>query len=305
MHKKILLIDPIKDLHIIKGFSSEIRIRILNELKNGERNISELTEILDTPQSTITTNIIILEKAGLINTESIKASKGKQKICRRTYDEYVISFNDDTIDSEDSIVIEMPVGLFTEYKVTAPCGLCSPKKIIGYLDASESFLEPERLNAGLIWFEKGFVTYKFPNNSLYKRKKVKRVEIVTELSSEYPGTNPNWLSDITLSINNLEIGTWTSPGDYGDRKGKFTPDWWKLKGSQYGLLKTWMVTEDGSFIDGKRISTVTVDQLNLNQHHSLAVKLEVKEDAENIGGLNIFGKGFGNYNNDIKLIMTF
>lgn len=128
MHKKILLIDPIKDLHIIKGFSSEIRIRILNELKNGERNISELTEILDTPQSTITTNIIILEKAGLINTESIKASKGKQKICRRTYDEYVISFNDDTIDSEDSIVIEMPVGLFTEYKVTAPCGLCSPKK---------------------------------------------------------------------------------------------------------------------------------------------------------------------------------
>ena len=40
----------------------------------------------------------------------------------------------------------------------------------------------------------------------------------------------------------MEIGTWTSPGDYGDKRGVYTPQWWKLKGSQYGKLKTWAQT---------------------------------------------------------------
>ena len=40
-----------------------------------------------------------------------------------------------------------------------------------------------------------------------------------ELSSEVPGTNANWPSDITLWVNEIEIGTWTSPGDFGDKRG--------------------------------------------------------------------------------------
>ncbi|GHV78648.1 hypothetical protein AGMMS49944_04390 [Spirochaetia bacterium] len=59
------------------------------------------------------------------------------------------------------------------------------------------------------------------------------------MSSETPGTNKNWLSDITMWINTIEIGSWTSPGDFGDRRGMLTPSWWKLEGSQYGLLKHW------------------------------------------------------------------
>ncbi len=52
-----------------------------------------------------------------------------------------------------------------------------------------------------------------------------------ELSSEVPGTSADWPSDITLAINGNDVGTWTSPGDFGDKRGVFTPDWWKLKGS--------------------------------------------------------------------------
>lgn len=305
MKGKIMLIDPHKDLSVIKGLASEIRIKILDELRRGEKNINELASILDLPQSTVATNIITLEKAELITYEIKKASKGNQKVCRNIYDEYLISFQEPLNSRDDTIRVDMPVGLFIEYDVSPPCGMCTSKKIVGYLDTPESFLEPERISAGLLWFEKGFVKYQFPNNSYNKKKPVKKLEILVELSSEIPGTNPKWLSDITLIINDKEVGTWTSPGDFGDKRGKYTPDWWKLEGSQYGLLKTWTVDETGSYIDGMKISELTIDQLELALHHSVKVTFAVKENAENVGGINIFGKGYGNYDHDIQLNLSF
>ena len=47
-----------------------------------------------------------------------------------------------------------------------------------------------------------------------------------ELSSEAPGVNSNWPSDISFCLNDESIGIWTSPGDFGDVRGIFTPDWW-------------------------------------------------------------------------------
>jgi predicted transcriptional regulator len=147
------------------------------------------------------------------------------------------------------------------------------------------------------------VVYQFPNNALYQKNQVRRLEVIAELSSETPGTNPQWRSDITMWVNGIEVGTWISPGDFGDKRGTYTPEWWKLEGSQYGLNKVWSVTEEGSFIDGVPISSVTVSDLKLADHHSVKVKIGIKEDAEHVGGLNIFGRGFGNYDRDIVLRM--
>lgn len=305
MEGKIMLIDPEKDLQVIKGLASEIRLRILKELRRGEKNINDLASILDLPQSTVATNIMVLEKANIIAVEIKKASKGNQKICKSLYNEYIIAYQDIQKNANEVITVEMPVGLFIEYDVTAPCGMCTPLKIVGYLDSPEAFLQPERVSAGLLWFEKGFVKYQFPNNAQSKNKDVKKLEIVAELSSEIPGTDPKWLSDITLMINDQEVGTWTSPGDFGDKRGNLTPDWWKLEGSQYGLLKSWLVTDEGSFVDGMRISDLKLEDLNLKEHHSIKVCFCIKEDAENVGGINIFGRGFGNYNHDILLNLSF
>jgi predicted transcriptional regulator len=101
------------------------------------------------------------------------------------------------------------------------------------------------------------------------------------------------------------VGSWTSPGDFGDRRGKYTPPWWKLEGSQYGLLKNWSVTDEGTYVDGVRISGVTLAALDLPSHHSVKVRIGVKEEAEHLGGLNIFGRGFGNYGQDIVLRLLF
>jgi predicted transcriptional regulator len=302
---KILVMELKKDLPILKGLASEIRLSILELLREKSLNVGEIAAILRLPQSTVATNIIALEKVGLIETRSRKASKGNQKVCFPIYEEFIIKFPDIRKEEDDIIEVEMPVGLFIQFEVSAPCGMCSPEKIIGYLDSPGSFLEPERVKAGLLWFERGFVEYQFPNNALAKNKEVQKLEIVMELSSEVPGTNPKWLSDITVWINGKEIGTWTSPGDFGDKRGKHTPKWWKLEGSQYGLQKSWSVTEAGAFVDGVRMSDVRLSDLQLSDHHSIKAKVGIKDDAENIGGINIFGKGFGNYDQDIVLRLFF
>lgn len=303
----ILIINTEKDVNVLKALSTEIRVRIL-ELLNGKKlNVNEIARALGIPQSTAAVNIKVLEKAGLVKVENKKGERGSQKLCSAQYSEVVISFPSTTekIDQTDVIEVEMPVGLYTKFKINPPCGLCSSEKIIGFLDSPDSFWNPERVKAGLLWFGKGFVEYKFPNNALYKGKPLQKIEVMMELSSEVPGTNKYWLSDITLWINEVEIGTWTSPGDFGDKRGRFTPLWWKLEGSQYGLLKTWIVSKEGSFIDGEKISAVCLADLHIYEHSSIKVRIGVKEDAQNVGGINIFGKGFGNYDRDIVLRLHF
>lgn len=303
--QNILVINNTEDTVLLKGICSELRIRILQCLRDESLNVNELAHILHLPQSTVAINVQILERASLIRTETVKAKKGSQKICHAVYQEIVLQFPKSRTDENNIIEVDMPIGLFTGFDVSPPCGMCSSDSIIGYLDVPDEFLNPDRMKAGLLWFEKGFVEYKFPNNSLVKGKPVQKLEIIAELSSETPGTNPDLLSDITMWINNTEIGVWTSPGDFGDKRGKLTPPWWKLEGSQYGLLKHWSVTNDGSYIDGVKISSICLADLNLSQHHSIRVKIGVKDTAEHLGGINIFGKGFGNYDRNIMLRLHF
>ena len=136
--------------------------------------------------------------------------------------------------------------------------------------------------------------YQFPNNAKLANAEISEIEVVTELSSEVPGTSADWPSDITLTIK--WRGRWHldfTGGISGDKRGVFTPDWWKLKGSQYGKLKNWRVGADGTYVDGLRISSVNLAALDLKNHHSIRVRIGVKDDAKHPGGINIFGKGFG------------
>jgi predicted transcriptional regulator len=306
MSRNFLVIDPEERPDVLRGLASPARVRILRLLHRSRGvNVNEIAEATDLPQSTVSSNVQILEAAGLIRTETQKGRKGHQKVCFSAFDEVLVMFRDD-LDRAQANVIEvaMPIGLYTRCEVSAPCGLCSPQGIIGLLDVPETFLNPDRMNAGLMWFTRGFVEYQFPNNARLVGKSVIQLEFTLELSSEVPGTSPDWPSDITIAVNGREIGVWTSPGDFGDTRGVHTPDWWKLKGSQYGKLKSFRVTPDGAFVDGVKISAVTPGDLDLSGHHSIRLRIEVKPDARHPGGVNVFGRGFGNYDQDIVLQLT-
>jgi predicted transcriptional regulator len=301
--RNFLAVNPDRQFDVVRGLASPVRIKILRLLRrNGSLNVNQIAEMLGLPQSTIATNIQILEDAELIATEIIKASKGQQKICSARFDEVIIRLDgEETNRNKNVIDVEMPLGLYTSCDVSAPCGMCSGESIIGMLDVPDLFLDPSRVHAALIWFDRGYVEYKFPNNAKVLKAEVGELEFLLELSSEVPGTNVEWPSDITLWVNNVKIGTWTSPGDYGDRRGTHTPRWWKMEGSQYGILTRWRITPVGTFLDQQKLSDVKIRDLALPEHHSIRLRIGVEEQAAHPGGINIFGKGFGDYDQNILM----
>ena len=71
------------------------------------------------------------------------------------------------------------------------------------------------------------------------------------------------------------------------------------------LLKTLIVNKNGTFIDGLKISDVTIEQFALDHKSPLRFKFMVSDTSPNIGGLTLFGKGFGNYNQDINVVVSY
>jgi Predicted transcriptional regulator len=301
--RKFLTLSASESGEAIRALASPARVRALKLLReHGALNVNEISEALDLPQSTVATHVQVLERAGLLETETKKASKGQQKVCSVRYDEIIIRLDDqDALAGKDHVEVAMPIGLYTGCQVTAPCGLCSTESVLGVLDVPDFFLDPQRMNASLVWFSRGYLEYKFPNNGKVLGAEIDRLEFVMELSSEVPGTSLDWPSEISLWVNDVKVGSWISPGDFGDKRGIYTPHWWKLEGSQYGKLVTWQISRNGTSVNDVQISSVSLDQLGLDMHHGIRMRIGIDEHARHPGGLNIFGRGFGNHDQDIVM----
>ncbi|MGC8783346.1 MAG: ArsR/SmtB family transcription factor [Armatimonadota bacterium] len=300
MRAHILEVHGSEGMELFKALASETRVRILELLAQSEMNINELAQALNTSQPTITKHAQLLEAIGLIQTEYKPGVQGMQKRCRLAYDRFIISF-EPTNPPEDRVEeVEMPVGLYTLVNPTPTCGLANADRIIGFLDDPQSFFDPERATAQLLWMAEGFVEYVFPC-TLGTGVEIRRLELLMEVCSEAPNYDNDYPSDITVWINGVEVGTWTSPGDFGGRRGRLNPPWWNDYMTQYGMLKIWSVDAEGSYVDGTPVSETTIADLMLAPHHPIIVRIGVKPDAEHIGGFNLFGRGFGNYEQDLVL----
>src|ERR1700692_3097320 len=150
MARNFLVIDPEERPEVLRGLASPLRVQILKLLHRGIGvSVNDIAEALDLPQSTVSSNLQVLETAGLIRTETQKGRKGNQKLCFSAFDEVLVMFRDDLSGTQASAIeVSMPLGLYTSCEVTAPCGLCSPHGIIGLLDVPSTFLNPDRMNAG-------------------------------------------------------------------------------------------------------------------------------------------------------------
>ena len=287
---------------ISRALDSDLRRRIIKLLGRGKMNVGEIARQLAIPQSTCVVNIQILEKAKIIQTEQVAASKGVQKVCFIPFREVVLPLQPESrVEEEHVIVTEMPIGLYTDCQVSTPCGLVNESSIIGYLDQVDSFFHPKRASAGLLWFASGYCEYRFPAKMNLSVQKVMNIRVSMEICSEFPGFKNDWPSDITLWINDKELGTWRSPGDMGSTVGRFTPRWWDLQNTQFGFLKTWKVSHDGSFIDGEAACKTTLRDIRYDECEFFEVRVGVKDDAKFCGGMNLFGRSFGNYEQDIVL----
>ncbi len=106
-------------------------------------------------------------------------------------------------------------------------------------------------------------------------------------------------------INGTELCNWTLPSDFGKRTGIYTPTWWNRNWNQHGQLKFLSIDSGGTYIDGIKRSDVTLDQLQLDHDSTITLRLSAPDTAENSGGLTIYGRSFGNYNQDIRVRMHY
>ncbi|GIV78791.1 helix-turn-helix domain-containing protein [Litorilinea aerophila] len=297
--------DPVQLARVAKALSSLQRVRILEYLADKVANVSEIAQALDMPLATANLHLNSLEEAGLIRSERVAARRGQQKMCARLYDIVVIHFpKPQEHPRRQRFTVEMPVGAFVDHQVSPTCGIVTAQGLVGNLDDPLVFYEPERFDAQLIWFSHGYLEYRFPYRARPEQVP-HRLQISMELCSEAAPHRRDWPSDIFLEINGVLVGTWTSPGDFGGERGRLTPEWWEDHNSQYGLLKTWRVDEEGSYIDGRYLSSVTIRDLKLGEQPFIRVRIGVKPDAANVGGMNLFGRQFGNYPQDIVLDLDF
>lgn len=287
-----------KWLPLYEALASEVRLEIINLLANQSMNVKQLAASLQLSSAIITMHVKKLEKAGLVTTQMIRKDGGTHKMCTLAHSNITIELPSIEPISTRYHEVLIPIGHYTEFEIHPTCGLSTPERVIGQFDDPRYFYTPERVNAGILWFGHGYLEYKLPNY-LLQSQKITAIEITLELGSEAPGYNENWPSDIFFQINGTDIGVWTSPGDYGAERGRFSPSWWGDPVNQYGLLKVIRVDEAGTWVDGQKLSQITINEIVIDRH-VWSLLLGVREEADHVGGLTLFGKGFGNYSRDIS-----
>jgi len=298
-------LDDIEHLALVaKALSSETRIEILRHLRYKDLNVNEIAEILDIPASSSAAHVKVLEEAGMIKTTLQPGIRGSMKLCHIVLDHIYVEMNTMKNLEQEEEVIKMPIGSFIDYKIEPTCGIVSNKGPIGTEDEPRCFYLPERVDAQLIWLGNGYIEYRFPTNSMAE-KNVIRLELSLELCSEDHEFNMKYPSDLTLWLNQLEAGTWTCPSDFGGRRGKLNPDWWPDKNTQYGILKTWRITEQGTYLDDEKVSESSLKEFRLNDQDYISVRIGIKEDAKHKGGMNLFGEGFGDFAQNIVMKIVF
>ncbi|UFT98654.1 helix-turn-helix domain-containing protein [Radiobacillus kanasensis] len=291
-------------IEVCKAISNKHRMAILKLLSERPHNVNELSERLGLPFSTTAVNVKKLEDVQLISTELLPG-RGTQKVNTKTYDQIIIDIGPKETNQGQMLTYEMPVGDYADCHVEPSCGIVGLDDYIGMQDDPRSFYEAERVQGELIFFRTGYVEYRFPNRLPYG-KSAKQIEFSAELCSEAPLHRLDWPSDITFWLNGHELGTWTSPGDFGGERGLLTPTWWMTNHTQYGLLKNWKVTNDGVYLDGMKVSDAfTIETLAIQDKPYISFKIGIKEDSPNQGGLNLFGSKFGNYEQGILMKLQY
>lgn len=293
--------------NIGNALASVDRIRILNLLSKRPMSISEISEALNMAISSVSYHIDILAESQLVIISYQPGIKGHKKLCSKATLHININWEDISPSPDTPITetVEMPIGNYTDCKVEAPCGLAGRESVIAPLDIPQNLFNPKRTAAQLLWFKSGWVSYVFPNYFLQSNPHYKKVAFSMELCSETSYYRTDWPSDITFWINDIEILTITSPGDFGGRRGIFTPEYWFINSTQYGLLYEFSVDDKGVHLGNKLVNkSVTFADLHLEQDNGIRLKLGIKPDATHVGGINLFGKYFGDYPQAIVMTLS-
>jgi predicted transcriptional regulator len=285
------------NLVFYEALASPVRLKIIKCLSNRTMNIKELAEEIGISSAIMTTHIRKMEEAGLVESQK---SKINGKVCKLIEKTYNLVFPATHVPT-NHYDLNIKIGQYTEACVEPTCGIATAECVIGSFDEPKYFFDTKRDETQLLWFSKGFVEYRIPNY-VPPNCRTTSIEICVEMSSEYSHINNDGLSDIALYLNNERLCVWASPGDFGDRRGRYTPEWWKS--GQYGILKRYEINEKGVYLDKVQESDKTLRDFNLEKQN-WTLRFEVCEEFRKAGGLTIFGEKFGDYPQDIYICVRY
>ncbi len=287
---------------ICRALSSETRLEILKCLVVKAMTISELAEKFYLPMSSMCLHIKTLKEANLITVVPKPGMRGSQKLCGIKTANISLDIFAHTHKAvvKPPVFINMPIGHYCNCNVQPPCGIASAASYLSYEDSPYGFYSPDRTEASLIWFSQGFLEYQFSNYALLQGN-VELAEFSFEICSEAPGYNNNWPSDITFELNHKKITTFLLKGDYGGRKGIYNPSWWNESNTQFGEYKKITVTHTGCYQRNQKVSDETLESLGLLDGYFFSFILRVDNESQNVGGMNLFGRHFGDYAQDIVM----
>ncbi len=291
-------IDPIvKRAHAL---ASPERLHILRELYVRSMTITEVARTHYMSVSTATFHLNILRDAGLIDIVLMPGKRGHVKLCQNRFSSlYISAYPEERREGTKLVTHELPVGLYTGANMEFVAGFCTAEEQIMFDDGN--YFTPRRAEAMLLWASGGYVEYAISNTR--PREEIQRITISLELCSETLSYQLGWKSDITFWLNGRELGTMTSPSDYGGRRGKLNPSWWPNHCTQYGDLCEIRIGEAGTTVNAP-LSNVPVRSVcagELTGCDTLVFRIGNKPDARYKGGFNLFGRGFGDHMQDIKI----
>ncbi len=299
----MLRIDSIDEgIPIYYALASEIRMKIISLLaKNKSMNMNELSTQLSIPSSTLTAHIRQLDLCGLVEVTAAEGVRGTQKICSLKENRLIIELTDSPA-KRNLKRFELPIGSYSNYAMLAPCGIATTQSIIGELNKPCYFDSPERFSSGVLWLSSGFVEYPIPNY-FNKNTVVSEIQISMEIASDLPlSTISDKPLGVTFSFNQVSVGSWVIPRDAENMQSLYTPAWWNENWIQSSKIKLLTINSKGTFIDGNNlVSNITIDQLDIQAGQRLIFRIA----AEAGGGLTLFGRGFGRYNQDIYVRISY
>ena len=186
-----------------KALSIRERLSILELLQGAPKYLVEIAEYLNMPLSSVSRHIDALTEAGLIFVSYKPGPKGHSKLCAKAALSATVSFEDVIIPSENgTFVTEMPIGLYSDCDISAPCGMVGKTAKIGDFDNPALFFSSQRAEAELLWFNLGYVSYKLPSA---RYAEYKEIGISFEVCSETIYHRNKWPSDITVSVSGTAL----------------------------------------------------------------------------------------------------
>lgn len=285
-----------------RALSSPVRIEILRMLNQKPMLLSEIANTLDLQLSSAAFHLRVLEDAGLTQYEFSTKRKGTLKWYSYSLSKNIILQMRAPLGANalpEHRIMHVPIGDYIDAEFDFYCGFASEKQQLMENEPHKAFIT-ERHSAQILWSRhSGFVTYALPNDYATDGE-LNHIALSAELCAETNGYNNDYPSDITFWINGIELCTWTCPGDFGDRYGKYTPEWWYLESTKYGLLTNITVKKTGVYLNEQLINKqIGLSDLHLSNGNRTTFRIGVKKDAKHRGGFNLFGDQFGDFHQPI------